>query len=260
MSTKNVRVMLMLAMFVAASGLAHAVSLSVSGPQMIANSNGEGGAPTTAAVNLTAAGTLDWLHLNGTTGVLPVVESKLGATGIGGPVPAAGWAFPNSPITWNWSDGTTAPSGPDMAGAHSFGSMSFSVAAPAGDARRLIVYGGYGNSWAAPRVELALGASTLNSERLWGTNLITGNPAKATALGYTSQYVWGEGMYVVAWTVDFAGGVGATTLTVNLQNNDVATQGWGTPYFFAATLQAVPEPASLGLLGLGALVLLRRRK
>ena len=64
-----------------------------------------------------------------------------------------------------------------------------------------------------------------------------------------------------AWTeVDLSPLVAASALSLELESSDVGPFGMNTPAYFAIdNLRVVPEPITIGLLGFGTLVALRRR-
>ncbi len=98
----------------------------------------------------------------------------------------------------------------------------------------------------------------------WFELTITGRDGDGQELGEVvfalADYRDGAETLIDAWTkVDLTGLAGARSLDFSLASSDTGDFGMNTPAYFAAdNLTLVPEPATLTLMALGALVGLRR--
>jgi len=210
--------------------------------------------------NLTAAGTVDWIKWNDTGfdhsaaggGRISDV-SQLGT----GTLSFDDAAADENGVSFSWSNGAPTPTAASAIGdvwtdpgmANSVGTgVSFSVAvnAPSGNLRLWVT-----NYLASARL----------SANLHGT--VTGVIVGATDTGFVNNDTVNTPVDTGYYDIQYTGASPGDTLAVQFTvagDNGNDTLGHGDVGISGAALGPIPEPSSLGLLGLGAGLLIRRRR
>jgi hypothetical protein len=189
-------------------------------------------------VDLTAEGTTDWVNWGWTTEKLGGTAIDSALTVIGGGTPGVAW---DSRINVSWTDGDPNPTGNNEKGFNHIGpnvgdGLSFTVTATeATQTLRVYVAG-----WAGEGIFTAA---------LSGG----GSYTETFSARQDSEHQYG------VFELDFAGAGETLTVTYTM-GEDIANTTWANIGLQAATLSPVPEPATMVLLGLGALTLIRKKK
>jgi len=202
----------------------------------------------TTTWDLTAAGPTDWVYWNAnnvTAGMEKASSDWINETLTDYPSGASHNQITNLKVTVSWTDGTPTPSGSSNTSLNfqnTGGPLEITVDAKAGYTHTLT---------------MLLGGHTTNTSNTYtltatldaGNGSATDSDSFTMGTGFTiNQHRFG----VVEYTPDVDG-----TLTVSWKHT-----GGLNIFLTAAALEAVPEPATLALLGLGGvgLVLSRKRR
>ena len=240
----SARIALMVTLgLLAAASLVEAAQISVSGPFLLGY-GGTGG--YYGSVNQTTEGKVDWIHYSSPSSP-SLFDRKAGGTAISNRTGDTGIWMPNGLTNWSWSDGTVNVNAPNTEGGYcrmgvwNILDTTFTVATVAGWQQVKVYVGTQDNG--------AIGVLNLSMP---GATSVVSSPGSNEAVGIADA-AWSRGdfYYVVTTT----GGNVGDLLTVNWHR----TSTGGGLYVYGAAL-TVPEPASLSLLILGGLALLRRRK